>query len=470
MASRRSYSTTTYANRTNTTITAPAGIQNGDLLILHFFIGVVGAGPAPNPTWPAGFTEIEGVTGQTSGGFTGGSRLAYKVASGEVGNYVVTHSAAFTQGVLVAVQDGNSSLVPDSTGNFGNGQTSTALGITTLNNNAYIGFFAHNWAGYGTASPPPGTTPAFSEVFDPATEVCYYADGMLTVAGATGNAVQDPNLNSAGQPWAAFLIAVENAIAAPVISNVQVTNITRTTAMITWTTDVAADSSVDYGLSASYGDTVSNASLVTNHSLTLTGLVPGMTYHYRVSSTNSGGMDTEADATFATIGGSGYAAVSSCYGQDANGEFFVICGDYNGRLWKLEQEELSDNNFGYKSVFITPSMTFGNPRVNKKFVRAHIVNGIVNASTITVKVFIDGILRQTTTIDVDPQGMVFGSIVFGSSVFSEGELVSPVSAPIGFIGSRIRFEIFNAVSGEEFFVTQLLVDYKELGPKSGWSE
>lgn len=262
-----------------------------------------------------------------------------------------------------------------------------------------------------------------------------------------------------------------SAAAALTISNVSVTS-GQTSVTITWDTSVAASSQIDYGLTAGYGSqTALDPTLVTSHSVEISGLIAGTTYHYRINGTDIDFQTAStSDATFSTIGGTGYSAVSSCYGQDANGNFFVICGDYRGRLWKLEQDELSDNGFGYKSVFITPSMTFGNPRVNKKFVRAHIVNGIVNASTITVKVFIDGVLRQTTTLDIDPQGMVFGSIVFGQSVFSEGELVPPVSTPIGFIGSRIRFEIYNAVSGEEFFVTQLLVDYKELGPKAGWSE
>ena len=73
---------------------------------------------------------------------------------------------------------------------------------------------------------------------------------------------------------------------APVISNVQ-TTVTDTTATITWDTDEAATSVVNYGISAGYGSNQSSASLVTSHSITLTNLVPGTLYHFQVGSTDA---------------------------------------------------------------------------------------------------------------------------------------------------------------------------------------
>src|SRR5436309_1333140 len=65
-AAFRSIANTTYASRTNTVITAPAGIQNNDILLLLFTLGDA-APPAPTP--PAGFTALTGypVTNTSAG-------------------------------------------------------------------------------------------------------------------------------------------------------------------------------------------------------------------------------------------------------------------------------------------------------------------------------------------------------------------------------------------------------------------
>ena len=91
----------------------------------------------------------------------------------------------------------------------------------------------------------------------------------------------------------------------PVISAVAASGITTTGATITWTTDKASDSQVDYGTTATYGSsTTLNTALVTAHSQALTGLTANTLYHYRVKSKDSGGnLTTSADFTFTTLGG-----------------------------------------------------------------------------------------------------------------------------------------------------------------------
>lgn len=54
-------------------------------------------------------------------------------------------------------------------------------------------------------------------------------------------------------------------------------------ATLVWRTDSSSDSAVDYGLTASYGMTASGGSGY-QHEVTLTGLLPGTTYYYRVRS------------------------------------------------------------------------------------------------------------------------------------------------------------------------------------------
>jgi hypothetical protein len=72
------------------------------------------------------------------------------------------------------------------------------------------------------------------------------------------------------------------------ITNVQAASLTTTTSQIIWTTDVAANSQVDYGTTTSYGtSTPIDSTMVTNHQVALSGLAAGTTYYYQVSSTDS---------------------------------------------------------------------------------------------------------------------------------------------------------------------------------------
>jgi alpha-tubulin suppressor-like RCC1 family protein len=71
----------------------------------------------------------------------------------------------------------------------------------------------------------------------------------------------------------------------PVISNVQISNVTTTTAEITWDTDILANATVGY--STTPGDFSSEtgvSTMATNHSVVLSGLSPGQTYYYQVKS------------------------------------------------------------------------------------------------------------------------------------------------------------------------------------------
>ncbi len=115
----------------------------------------------------------------------------------------------------------------------------------------------------------------------------------VRVSDATNSAINDvSNAN--------FTISAPD-ITAPVISNVASSAITNSTATITWTTNEASNSVVNYGLTTSYGSNSSNASMVTSHSISLSGLTANTLYHYRVNSTDaSNNTATSGDFTFTT--------------------------------------------------------------------------------------------------------------------------------------------------------------------------
>ena len=88
-----------------------------------------------------------------------------------------------------------------------------------------------------------------------------------------------------------------------VITSVQTGSITTTSSQVVWTTNVPANSSVDYGTTPAYGNsTPADATMVTSHQMTLSGLAAGTTYYYQVNSTDSKGNHGHGGNSFKTSG------------------------------------------------------------------------------------------------------------------------------------------------------------------------
>lgn len=87
-----------------------------------------------------------------------------------------------------------------------------------------------------------------------------------------------------------------------IISNVQVLNITDSTALVSWNTNKPASSLVDFGLNVGYGLVASAPGSVTTHVVPLSGLTPATLYHFRVTSIDgSNEMAMSLDGTFTTL-------------------------------------------------------------------------------------------------------------------------------------------------------------------------
>jgi hypothetical protein len=132
----------------------------------------------------------------------------------------------------------------------------------------------------------------------------------VTLTGLTPGTTYDFDVvaaNSAGTSSTSNNLTFTTTALPPVISAVSTSGITTTSATVTWITDQATTSQVNYGTSAAYGSASTlNSTLSTSHSVTLTGLTPGTTYDFDVVSANSAGTSsTSANATFATSAASG---------------------------------------------------------------------------------------------------------------------------------------------------------------------
>lgn len=78
-------------------------------------------------------------------------------------------------------------------------------------------------------------------------------------------------------------------------------NASTRSAVITWATDKPTTSEVDYGTTIAYGGVLTDATYVTSHSMTITGLTPATSYHYQVAGTDQqSNTVTSVDSTFFT--------------------------------------------------------------------------------------------------------------------------------------------------------------------------
>ncbi len=131
------------------------------------------------------------------------------------------------------------------------------------------------------------------------------SDGTLQVRGGdTIEVVYEDIDDGTGNSTEVIEIAVIDVLG-PVITDVKVTNITHTSAEVTWTTDEGGNSTVYYGNTTSLGLIAEDENLPwkfkTSHSVLLTGLISNTTYYFDVES-----IDRLADVTRDDFGSAHY--------------------------------------------------------------------------------------------------------------------------------------------------------------------
>ncbi|MCX6808282.1 MAG: fibronectin type III domain-containing protein [Candidatus Berkelbacteria bacterium] len=102
----------------------------------------------------------------------------------------------------------------------------------------------------------------------------------------------------------------------PVVSDIAVQNVSNNSAVVSWTTNVATDSGVQYGKDTAYGLQSSKTDLVTKHEVTVVGLESKTTYHFRVNVKDTfGTLASSADLTFTTTSDTTPPVVSGVQSQ-----------------------------------------------------------------------------------------------------------------------------------------------------------
>jgi hypothetical protein len=176
-----------------------------------------------------------------------------------------------------------------------NGPSQTSANFTFVNPQRLLQIDAINGGtGNSTISVACAGQPTVSQVVAPGP--------IVTISTGWSGTCTTVTVGSTNGWWTNFDNIVFDGGGGPVISAVQASNLTLNSATITWTTNVGATSQVDYGTTTSYTNSSPlDSTLVTNHSVTLSGLAGSTLYHYRVKSNDGAGVQSVGgDNTFTT--------------------------------------------------------------------------------------------------------------------------------------------------------------------------
>ncbi len=231
--------------------------------------------------------ELFNQTGTFMANATTGSTGFYNISINitTTGIYVLNYShinyLPYSQGAVLLVagqnKEVNTTLGPPVVGTMNglifdvNNLTGIA-GATVLIQGPGVYVVTTNSTGYYTVNVAPGT-------YSINASAAGYYDNWATGSVTNGSTLtQNIGLTPIGD------------LIPPAISNVTVSSITQTSAMISWNTNENANSNVLYGTSpGSLGSSQSSSTLAQAHSISLTGLSSGTTYYFNVTSADAAG-------------------------------------------------------------------------------------------------------------------------------------------------------------------------------------
>jgi len=159
---------------------------------------------------------------------------------------------------------------------------------------------------------------------------------------------------------------------------------------------------------------------------------------------------------------SGYSACSSALVNQTVGEYEMWTGDYNGFVWKLEQSTLSDAGNAYMGRFKTAPLNFGDARSFKHYHALRLVLQPQGNYDLNVNWWVDDVQQASGAITQAASGVALNTFLLDTDLLA-GTTLQDSSMQLGRIGKRIQFQIYDNVATQDFFISQLLVDFKPLG-------
>jgi hypothetical protein len=166
-------------------------------------------------------------------------------------------------------------------------------------------------------------------------------------------------------------------------------------------------------------------------------------------------------------------ASASAVVRAAAGDSRVYVGGHDGFVRRLEDEDSAlDDGSAYRNGYRTPELSFDDPRGLKRHDRGWLVMKQLGDESVTVNLYVDGAsvadaLQLVTStgaeLVTDDADTFEASSQTDFTVTPSGPGLTTVSYPIGIVGTRIQAEVYGAVDGERFFVSQTMFDHTPLG-------
>jgi len=179
-----------------------------------------------------------------------------------------------------------------------------------------------------------------------------------------------------------------------VVTNVQSATVTTASSQVTWITNVPANSSVDFGTTAAFGNTSPvDSGMVTSHQVTLTGLAAGTTYYYQVNSTDANGHHGHGGNGFKTLGYSLSGTISPSTG--GSGATVTLTGAANATATANSSGAYTFAGLASGTYTVTPS--------NAGYTFAPVNQNVtVGTANITGVNFTDNVAATGPTITTQP--------------------------------------------------------------------
>lgn len=177
-------------------------------------------------------------------------------------------------------------------------------------------------------------------------------------------------------------------------------------------------------------------------------------------------LDKSADKMWAihnnTGGISGYNASCSFTYRKAVSDWRIRTGDYQGNIWELENVSKTDNGNSIPSVLKFKPWQFENPVMHKRFNKGVLRVRSATNITLVIYVWINNTRQPDIALSINAGSSVFDSAVFDTAIFAD-EITGGEPFDIKSFGKTLQFQINHNMADEDFFLSEILVAFKNNG-------